>query len=49
VNTEPATAPPASTAPKAAPKKTLEHAVYVVTGTDKPASTLVTRVEIRHQ
>jgi hypothetical protein len=48
VNTEPA-APPASAAPTAAPRKTPEHAVYVVTGSDKPASTLVTRVEIRHQ
>jgi hypothetical protein len=49
VNTEPVNTPPASTAPKAAPKKAPEHAVYVVTGADKPASTLVTRVEIRHQ
>ena len=49
VNSEPAATPPASTAPKATPKKAPEHAVYVVTGADKPASTLVTRVEIRHQ
>jgi len=49
VNSEPATTPPASAAPKTAPKKAPEHAVYVVSGSDKPASTLVTKVEIRHQ
>ena len=57
VNSEPAAAPPASTAttppataaPKTAPKKASEHAVYVVSGSDKPASTLVTKVEIQHQ
>ena len=50
VNSEPAsTPPPAAMAPQTAPKKAPEHSVYVVTGADKPASTLVTRVEIRHQ
>jgi hypothetical protein len=49
VNSEPANTPPTSTPTKTAPKKTPEHAVYVVSGSGKPASTLVTRVEIRHQ
>jgi len=49
VNSEPVSTPPASTPTKTPPKKAPEHAVYVVSGSDKPASTLVTRVEIRHQ
>ena len=49
VNSEPVNTPPANTAPQPAPKKAPEHAVYVVSGSDKPASTLVTRVEIRHK
>jgi hypothetical protein len=49
VNTEEVNTPPVKTSPQPAPKKAPEHAVYVVSGSDKPASTLVTRVEIRHQ
>jgi hypothetical protein len=49
VNTEPPNTPPVNPVPQAAPKKAPEHAVYVVSGSDKPASTLVTRVEIRHK
>jgi len=36
-------------APQAAPKKEPERATYVVSGSEKPASTLVTRVEIHHR
>jgi hypothetical protein len=49
VNSEPVSTPPAGAPTNAVPKKAPEHAVYVVSGSDKPASTLVTRVEIRHQ
>jgi hypothetical protein len=49
VNSEPVSTPPANAAPQPAPKKAPEHAVYVVSGSEKPASTLVTRVEIRHK
>jgi len=42
-------APAPKAAPKSAEKKEPEQAVYVVSGSDKPASTLVTRVEIRHR
>ena len=39
---------PAKPADKPAEKKEPEHAVYVVNGSNRPAFTLVTKVEIRH-
>jgi hypothetical protein len=43
-------APPAQkAAPKPAEKKEPDHAVYVVSGSNKPAYTLVTKVEIHHR
>lgn len=41
--------PAQKTAATPANRKEPEHAVYVVSGSDKPASTLVTKVEIRHR
>jgi hypothetical protein len=45
----PAAAPQPKVVPKAAPGKEPENAVYVVSGSNKPAATLVTRVEIHHR
>jgi hypothetical protein len=45
---KPAAAPP-KTAPKAPVAKEPPHAVYVVNGAPKPASTLVTKIEISHR
>ena len=49
--TKPATqpAPAQKAAAKPADKKDSEHAVYVVNGSNKPAFTLVTKVEILHR